>query len=809
MKTSGSAVPHTRWWDPLAAVLLVVAVLTAATRLTSTRWTVDLYLVQNLAFMGVLLGLALGYSRFSARVVPFFVVAYGLFMIPWQLGLTLSTSLEWKDRLLVLGERLGSTISLILNSKMVDDNIFFITLMACMFWLLSVHAGYSLVRHGEPWRAIIPPGLALFIIHIYDPYVPRRSWYLATYLFFALILVAQMAFIRGRIRWRQTNTHLPPDIGLDWLRFTLLIVLVLVIFSWSAPALAQALPPAQQVWQFIRHPWLTLQTRFENIFAALSSSAAVVHNKYVSNFALGRGSVLPETPVFSVFVPPRSFVGGRYYWRAYAYDHYYAGQWENSINTIESLTPNNFTTAFPKYQGRVEQTLTYTPYVVITTLYAASQPIYVNIPVKATLGIAPDNTVDLVALDVDPERDAGDSYQARSSISSMTEIQLQSDGTDYPQWVTEHYLQLPTNISTRTRELAANLTQATKNPYDAAVAITVYLRQFTYSDVIDAVPSDRELVDWWLFDYKKGFCQYYATVEVILLRTLGIPARLALGYAEGKYTQKLTPEQEKQQTQGVYIPPSAIGGEYLVRQLDAHAWPEVYFPGYGWVEFEPTASQTPLFRPSGAFSANNSGNLEPDNLRERPMEDNGTNIPPLTIPEPENFFTKYRTWIILAIAMILVAGLSALAIISWRRHPEWSKTPVPVHLERGFIRLGLRPPAFLRRWARYVTLSIVEKAYLEINRALSLLGNPPAIHATPTERANALVGLVPATASPTRVLLVEYQLLAYSPRPADEQTAQQAGAEIRKLSYLAFAQRLISRLQEPRIKASTTASVSR
>lgn len=808
MKSSGSIVSHTRWWDPLAAVLLIAAVLTAATRLTSTRWTSDLYLVQNLTFIGVLLGLALGYSRFSARLVTFFVVAYGLFMVPWQLGLTLSTHLEWKDRLLVLGERLRSTISLIISSKSVDDNIFFITLMACMFWLLSVHAGYSLVRHGEPWRAIIPPGVALFIIHIYDPYVPRRSWFLATYLFFALILVAQMAYIRGRTRWRHTNTHLPPDIGLDWLRFTLLIVLVLVIFSWSAPALAQTLPPAQQVWQFIRHPWLTLQTRLEHIFASLSPSAAIVHNQYVSNFALGRGSVLPETPVFAVSVPPATFSVGRYYWRAYGYDNYYAGQWTNSLNKVENLTPNNFTTAFPEYQGRVEQTLTFTPYVAITTLYAASQPIYVSVPIKATLGTAPDNTVDLVGLDSNPELDAGDSYQARSSITSMTEIQLQSAGKDYPQWVTEHYLQLPTNISTRTRELAASLTQATKNPYDAAVAITGYLRQYTYSDVIDAVPSNRELVDWWLFDYKKGFCQYYATAEVILLRTLGIPARLALGYAEGTYTQKLTPEQEKQQTQGVYIPPSAIGGEYLVRQLDAHAWPEVYFPSYGWVEFEPTASQTPLFRPSGAIAANNPGILEQDNLRERPMEDDETDLPPTTPPEP-NFFVKYRTWIILAIAIVLVAGLSALGVITWRRHPEWGKTPVPVHLERGFIHLGLRPPNFLRRWARYVTLPHVEKAYLEINRALSLLGNPPAVNATPTERANALMRLVPATASPTRVLLVEYQLLTYSPRPGDERTAKQAGAEIRKLSYLAFLQRIISRLQEPRVKASTTASISR
>jgi len=76
---------------------------------------------------------------------------------------------------------------------------------------------------------------------------------------------------------------------------------------------------------------------------------------------------------------------------------------------------------------------------------------------------------------------------------------------------------------------------------------------------------------------KQGFCNYYATAEVILLRSVGIPARLAVGYAQGDNVDDPL--------------------LYTVRQRDAHAWPEVYFPGVGWVEFEPTASQPTLVRP--------------------------------------------------------------------------------------------------------------------------------------------------------------------------------------------------------------------
>jgi hypothetical protein len=91
-------------------------------------------------------------------------------------------------------------------------------------------------------------------------------------------------------------------------------------------------------------------------------------------------------------------------------------------------------------------------------------------------------------------------------------------------------------------------------------------------------------VDYFLFDLKKGYCDYYATSMTVLARSAGLPARLVLGYAGGHY--------------------DPYSAQYIVTKADAHAWTEVYFAGIGWIEFEPTANQLAIFHGEvGALTA--------------------------------------------------------------------------------------------------------------------------------------------------------------------------------------------------------------
>jgi hypothetical protein len=162
-------------------------------------------------------------------------------------------------------------------------------------------------------------------------------------------------------------------------------------------------------------------------------------------------------------------------------------------------------------------------------------------------------------------------------VPSASITDLRSATQDYPEWVRSHYLQLPDDLPPRIRQLSQELTVGQPTQYDRARAIETYLRQFPYSLDVPAPPAGREVTDYFLFELKRGYCDYYATSMVVLARAAGIPARFAMGYASGSYDFNQA--------------------EYVVREADAHSWPEIYFPNYGWINFEPTASLPEIDRP--------------------------------------------------------------------------------------------------------------------------------------------------------------------------------------------------------------------
>jgi transglutaminase-like putative cysteine protease len=429
----------------------------------------------------------------------------------------------------------------------------------------------------------------------------------------------------------------------------------------------------------------------------------------------------------------------------------------------------------------------------------------------------PDGSLDLVAMEADPYIRAGEVYEVTASLPSFTQQELREAGTDYPEWVLERYLQLPAEITPRTIELARRLAEGKDNPYDIAQAITDFLREnIEYVEYLDELPpEDQDVVDWFLFEYQKGFCNYYATSEVLMLRSLGIPARWAVGYAQGERTE-VGDSQTAPGPQGEIF---ETGDEIVVfyaRQRDAHAWPEVYFPNIGWVEFEPTASIDPIIRPSGAPLEPVLPDGQPDipdpndirRLRNQPKLDD--DLDPLSgLTDPNLGQNPGISPLSVAFALIgsaFALGLLGFALLArQKRLPIWinferfvrgETTPLPVRLESGLRRFGLRSPTFLKNWARVAVLPVLSKAYLEIDRALQRLGFPLEPSLTPAERAAALEKILPQASAPIDRLLVEYQLATYSPYQANDTEARQASSEIRRLSWLALLQKWVARFQE-------------
>lgn len=769
-----------RWWDWTTILLLLVVLSTAYSRLIATQWTESLSVIRSITYLGLAAGLVLGFSRFSPRWAILFALCFGIFVVPWRVGEILGETIAWRERLLSLAGRLQVIITHLLEQKPVPDNLLFIVLMGIVFWVISAHAGYQLIRHANPWSITLPTGVLIVLVHSYDS-LSSRLWYLMIYLFFCLLIIARLVYIKNKKRWEQNQTYMPPYLGVDFVRIAIIATAILLLVTWTAPALADSLPAAQSAWQRIKEPWNDIRNTFDNAFASLKSSLGIVADYYGPSLALGRGNRLTDTLVLTVAAPEEPPDGVRYYWRARVYDVYQDG-WSSTLQTTRFLDSDEFELNLPDMGDNTQTNYPFTIQigVPLATLMTPHQTIWISRPARIEYAPNPDGSTDLASLRATPPLRAGEIYQVRASFNIVTVDKMRKAGTDYPEWVTERYLQLPETISERTIQLANQLAAGRETPYDVAAAVTNYLRtNIDYAETVPALPTNRDLVDWFLFELKQGFCNYYASAEIVLLRSVGIPARLAVGYAQG----------EK-------VPDS---DNYVVRQKDAHAWPEVYFPGIGWVEFEPTVSQPVLTRPLGFTPENSaaSGNVFPedDSLSENDPGaiDRGLN------EEDPGAFLQPRNNVYLLISLGLLIIFIVLLIPFIRRRQLYKKFPaIPITLEKSFRKLGLRPPAFLELWAMRAALSPLARAYTEINLALKRLGKLPNPTDTPAERAASLKTTLPPAANPTEILLREYQIGIYSlNNSGDVQAAQTASSEIKILSIKEKLSRLFVRKKEP------------
>ncbi len=288
----------------------------------------------------------------------------------------------------------------------------------------------------------------------------------------------------------------------------------------------------------------------------------------------------------------------------------------------------------------------------------------------------------------------GATYQTTISTSTALAPALREAGAGYPAWVTQRYLQLPASTTERTRQLAKDLENG-QNHYDAALAIQGWLRDnITYNENIDYPPADQNLVDYVLFQNRQGYCEYYSTAMVMMLRSLGIPARESVGFFSGEYDD-------------------AQAG-YLYRESNAHAWPEAYFPGYGWIRFEPTSARSapdrePAPAPAAAGSADGTvidgggsaggpGGLLPEDPAGRDLI-GGTGGATVAAP-PSRFWQVTR--IVVPVLAVLAVLLSALWLFGLRGLS--SSGQFYARMTRSGRLAGVHPPpgATPYEWAREV-----------------------------------------------------------------------------------------------------------
>jgi transglutaminase-like putative cysteine protease len=165
-------------------------------------------------------------------------------------------------------------------------------------------------------------------------------------------------------------------------------------------------------------------------------------------------------------------------------------------------------------------------------------------------------------------------YYGYSRLPAVNAAKLRAAATVYPDEIRSVYLQLPA-LDARIPELAKGVAAKARTPYDKAVAIEAFLRsRFSYTLELTGKPGDDPLAHF-LFETHAGHCEYFASAMTIMLRTQGIPSREVNGFLPGEFND--------------------LAGDYIVRASDAHSWVEAYFPGSGWITFDPTPAAVQNF----------------------------------------------------------------------------------------------------------------------------------------------------------------------------------------------------------------------
>ncbi|ELZ79226.1 transglutaminase [Haloferax gibbonsii ATCC 33959] len=292
------------------------------------------------------------------------------------------------------------------------------------------------------------------------------------------------------------------------------------------------------------------------------------------------------------------------YWQTATFDRYTGDGW---VRTGDTRDYEGGRLAGPEGPSRlVRQTVT--PATPLDSMPAAWRPVAVSGDIEnETLvtqqgNLRPDRAVEI-----------GETYNVTSAVPQYTAASLRRTGTDYPDEIRERYLALPDSTSDRVRDRAAEITGDAETPYDKAVAVEEWLEANKEYSLRVSRP-DGDIAESFLFEMDAGYCTYYASTMVVLLRSEGVPARFVTGYTTGERVD---------------------GDRYVVRGLDSHAWVEVYFEDTGWVRFDPTPAGPRQDAESTTLSdARNEGRLGVD-TNETNAESNETEQPTTTANDTE------------------------------------------------------------------------------------------------------------------------------------------------------------------------------
>lgn len=642
---------HEGW---IAGILLAIMLVSVTASVASANWVDGLWQATYAALGGMLFGALVSRLRLNGMVAFVLATIVGAAFVSWlvstQVGAPVDAS--WNEKMLLIQERLDQWLVHVLSGGIGTDNFVFLCVMCALAWYIGYVSAWSVFRHHQPWGAILPAGAALLANLFYAP--PQSGLYLMLFLLAALLLLVRTTLLKRQQTWSAYAVRFANDIGLDFLTYGLIFSGLIILLAWIIPPTAPGPAWLGFIYERVREPWENVQDDVTRAFSNVRGTDNAAPTTFFGNSLTMGGPIrLGDREVFQIQSPY-----GRY-WRAVVFDTYSGVGWTSRAQeSADFLIGDPRMVTMPMEKRKV---ITQTVEVRLPTdnlVISASQPVRVNEAVdgKYTVGrtMSGEAYLDLHQLRLLKTVKLGDQYVLASSISAADEKSLRSAGTQIPPYIRDVYLQLPPSVTDRTRQLALNLTANETNTYDKARAIETYLRQhITYNATVDPVPAGWDGVDYVLFERPEGYCNYYASAMAVMARSIGIPARVASGYAVGS---------------------ASDDGFYHVSEANAHSWPELYLGELGWVEFEPTSAQPEISRPVPQTEENQSDALQKmneddpsfhgqgDTNLNDPENQNRNEVPGL----PNDFLSGPIALVVYGILLMGLVGLSTYAVVQWR-----------------------------------------------------------------------------------------------------------------------------------------------
>lgn len=573
-------------WIPLALIGVILLAVTGS--LYQAAWVQDASPLVNALWLGAICGGLVSGSQFRGPAAAAYSLAVSLAVMLQSLGrivppLSLFPTPAPFDqlwlmhiRLLTLFDRVGGWYGDWTGGKPVTDTGLFVLLAGLLLWNSAAWLVWSFARRHQALSAVLPCGLLLALNTQLRAQSP--DWFMI-YLFVSVVLVAYATYM-GHLRdWDHRRVDYSGELGADWGIYSIVICVVIIAVARLAPLLGT--PEGLQVLSDAFRPAVQqVSETSEQIFAAvnpipnwsppltaempnLSAIGAPLPSRQDTVMWVTIGDPAPGQDENGNLLPPER----QHYWSGGALERYTGAGWD-ALDAREfdrdapeaGETPQGRYLLWQKFEIEAQHG---------KSLFAADLAIAASSNVRLRLNPLGDTSL---------LQGADSRYEVQSWAVNVTWQELVAAGTYYPAEIAERDLLLPASLPARVRSLAARVTSGARTPYDKTLQVQSYLRlNHPYRLDVPRPPAGADAVDYFLFEAPGGFCTYFASAMAVMLRAEGVPARVVTGYAMGDYDAE---------REAYRVPASA-----------AHAWVQVYFPGYGWVDFEPTPARPVLEYP--------------------------------------------------------------------------------------------------------------------------------------------------------------------------------------------------------------------